>query len=79
MESSVRNCLLGLRPFVVYPPAVVRMLAGLRAPSMGSTGAAKESLQWLAVPSSALCCIGLLAVAVLAGRALFSKPHADAL
>ncbi len=54
------------------------MLAGLRAPGMGGTGAAKESLQWLAVPSSGLCCIGLLAVVVLAGRALFSKPHADA-
>ncbi len=26
MESSVRNCLLGLRPFFVFPPAVVWML-----------------------------------------------------
>ncbi len=54
------------------------MLAALRAPGMGGTGAAKESLQWLALPSSGLYGIGLLAVAVLAGRALFSKPHADA-
>lgn len=54
------------------------MLAGLRAPGMGGTGAAKESLQWLAVPSSGLCCLGLLTVMVFAGRALFSKPHADA-
>lgn len=54
------------------------MLAGLRAPGMGGTGAAKESLQWLAVPSSGLCCVGLLTVALLTARALFSKPHADA-
>ena len=54
------------------------MLASLRAPGLGGTGAAKESLQWLAVPSSGLYGIGLLAVAVLAGRALFSKPHTDA-
>lgn len=54
------------------------MLAALRAPGVGGTAAAKESLQWLAVPSSALCCVGLLAVAVLAGRALFSKPPRDA-
>ena len=54
------------------------MLSALRAPGMGSTGAAKESLQWLAWPSSGLCCIGLLAVAVFAGRALFSKPNTDA-
>ncbi len=54
------------------------MLSGLRAPGMGGTGAAKESLQWLALPSSGLCCLGLLAVAVITGRALFRKPHADA-
>jgi hypothetical protein len=47
------------------------MLAGLRAPGMGSTGAAKESLEWLAVPSSALCILGLVAVTVLAVRCLF--------
>ncbi len=54
------------------------MLAALRAPGMGGTGADKESLQWLAVPSSGLCCFVLPAVAVLAGRALFSKPNTDA-
>ena len=54
------------------------MLSALRAPGMGGTGAAKESLQWLALPSSGLCCLGLLAVAVITGRALFGKPHADA-
>ena len=41
------------------------MLAALRAPGMGSTSAAKESLQWLAVPASGLTIAGLLAVLVL--------------
>jgi hypothetical protein len=49
------------------------VLAGLRAPVMGSTGAAKESLQWLAIPSSGLCIIGLLAVSVLIVRLLLVK------
>lgn len=42
------------------------MFAGMRAPSMGSTGAAKESLEWLAIPSAGLCILGLLGVLVLA-------------
>jgi hypothetical protein len=36
------------------------MFAALRAPGMGSTGAAKASLEWLAVPGSGLCIVGLL-------------------
>ena len=36
----------------------------MRAPGLGSTGAAKESLEWLALPSSALCIIGLVGVIV---------------
>ena len=47
------------------------MLAGLRAPSLGSTGAAKESLKWLAVPSSALCIAGLSIVTILGVKFLF--------
>ncbi|MHC4959925.1 MAG: hypothetical protein ACYTGN_16290 [Planctomycetota bacterium] len=38
------------------------MFAGMRAPGMGSTGAAKESLSWLAIPTSGLCILGLCAV-----------------
>ncbi|NIT55204.1 MAG: hypothetical protein GWN00_02825 [Aliifodinibius sp.] len=38
------------------------MFAALKAPALGSTGAAKESLNWLAVPTSFLCIGGLLAV-----------------
>lgn len=36
------------------------MFAAMRAPSLGSTGAAKESLSWLAIPAVGLCLIGLL-------------------
>jgi hypothetical protein len=56
--------------------AMFWMFAGLRAPALGSTGAAKDSLQWLAVPSSGLCILGLLSVLALAVRCLFfgSRP-----
>lgn len=41
------------------------MFAALRAPGMGSTGAAKESLEWLAIPTSGLCLIGLAIVIIV--------------
>ena len=41
------------------------MFAALRAPALGSTHDAKESLDWLAIPSAGLCILGLLAVLVL--------------
>jgi len=39
--------------------------AGFRAPALGSTAAAKESLKWLALPSSAAVVISTAAIAVL--------------
>jgi hypothetical protein len=47
------------------------MFAALRAPAMGSTHDAKESLSWLAIPSAGLCVLGLVAVIVLFARAYF--------
>jgi hypothetical protein len=41
------------------------MLAGLRAPGMGSTGAAKASLEWLGIPSSGMFVLATIAVFVL--------------
>lgn len=38
------------------------MLAGFRAPGMGDTSAAKDSLEWLAVPSSGMFVIASLVV-----------------
>ena len=51
------------------------LLAGMRAPSVGSTHDAKESLDWLAIPSSGMCLLGLIAVIVIVGMALFRKPE----
>jgi hypothetical protein len=41
------------------------MWAGFRAPSLGSTGAAKESLKWLAMPSSGGFVLATIAVLVV--------------
>jgi hypothetical protein len=41
------------------------MWAGFRAPALGSTGAAKESLKWLAMPSSGAFVLATIAVLVL--------------
>ncbi len=49
------------------------LLAGFRAPGVGGTGAAKESLSWLAIPSSGLVIVATGAVAVLLGHALVSR------
>lgn len=35
------------------------LLAGMRAPVLGSTSAAKESLKWLAIPSAGLLLVGV--------------------
>ncbi|MBL0170981.1 MAG: hypothetical protein IPP90_09650 [Gemmatimonadaceae bacterium] len=44
--------------------------AGFRAPALGGTGAAKESLAWLAIPSSGLVVAATFVVAVLLLNAL---------
>ena len=45
------------------------LMAGMRAPGLGSTDAAKESLEWLAMPSAGLCILGVLAVLVFVATA----------
>ena len=45
--------------------SVFWMWAGFLAPSLGSTGAAKEALRWLAVPSSGAILVATSAAAVL--------------
>lgn len=50
--------------------AVFWMWAGLIAPGLGSTGAAKESLRWLAMPSSGALLLATVAVGVLCVRAM---------
>lgn len=45
--------------------SVYWLWAGFRAPALGGTGAAKESLKWLAMPSAAAVVVATAAVAVL--------------
>lgn len=69
--KSVASILLGVGS-IGYP--LSWMLAGMRAPGLGSTAAAKESLYWLAVPASfglvigGLLTLGLVLADLFAGR-----------
>ena len=59
--------------------SVFWLLAGLRAPGLGGTGPAKESLAWLAFPSAGLLLLGVVALIVLVVRQLFlAQPRAAA-
>lgn len=50
------------------------MWAGFRAPGLGSTGMAKESLKWLAMPTSGMFVVATLVVLALLIGALLSRP-----
>jgi hypothetical protein len=50
------------------------LFAGLMAPGLGSTSAATESLEWLAIPSSGACVAGLAGTLVCLIRAIFRPP-----
>jgi hypothetical protein len=41
------------------------MIVGLKAPGLGSTGAAKEALSFLAIPSAGMCILGMLSVLLI--------------
>lgn len=49
------------------------MFAGLTAPGLGSTGAAKDALEWLAIPTSGSCIAGLVATLYLFVKATFTS------
>lgn len=66
----VASTLLGLGA-VGYP--LSWMLAGMRAPGMGSTAAAKESLLWLAVPTTVGLLVGGLMTFGLVAAGLFFR------
>jgi hypothetical protein len=55
--------------------SVYWLLAGFRAPALGGTSAAKESLKWLAMPSSGAVLLATAAVAVLVLIAIFRWPR----
>jgi len=64
----IRRVVSGALGFGALGYASFWMFAALRAPALGSTHDAKESLDWLAIPSAGLCILGLLAVLVLFAR-----------
>jgi len=45
--------------------ALYWLWAGYRAPELGSTSAAKESLKWLAIPASGAALLGILSMLIL--------------
>lgn len=47
------------------------LLAGIKAPSLGGTGLAKESLSWLAIPSAGFLILGTASVLLLTIYTLF--------
>lgn len=49
------------------------LLAGQRAPGMGSTDLAKESLEWFAMPTAGACLIGTLLVLAFTVKTVFAK------
>lgn len=51
------------------------LAAGLLAPSLGSTGAAKEALSFLAIPGAGLCLLGVLGTLVSSVQQLVLKPR----
>lgn len=54
------------------------LLAGMRAPLMGSTGLAKESLGWLAIPSAGALLVGVsLTLALIVWTLFVQKQAAD--
>jgi hypothetical protein len=48
-------------------------MAAFRAPELGGTGAAKESLQWLAVPGAGLSILGAVGTLLSIVRAGFGS------
>ncbi|MBX3435046.1 MAG: hypothetical protein KF847_17145 [Pirellulales bacterium] len=54
--------------------SVYWLAAGFRAPGLGSTAAAKESLKWIAMPSSGAVVIATVAVAVVLAAAMIRRP-----
>ena len=47
------------------------MFAALKAPGLGGTGAAKDALAFLAIPSACLCVIGLISILLIVFKTVF--------
>lgn len=82
-------CLLGTSPRLLIGTGVSLgagalgysifwMWAGFRAPGLGGTGAAKESLKWLAMPSSGVFVLATITVLILLIVPLARRRRANA-
>jgi hypothetical protein len=54
------------------------LLAGQRAPGLGSTGAAKKAFSWLAVPTTRLMLAGWVALLLVVAVELYGRTRATA-
>lgn len=54
--------------------SVFWLCAGLIAPGLGSTGQAKETLSFMAIPGAGLCLLGLLGTIVCVAKATLRAP-----
>ena len=77
-SRRVRGVLSGVLGGAGLAYSIFWLVAGFRAPGLGGTGAAKESLAWLGMPSSGLLLVGLLTVIVLALTELFGASRETA-
>jgi len=68
--KAVTSFLLG---FGALGYGVFWWLAGDRAPALGSTDLAKESLSWLAMPTSGACVVGTVLVLAFTVRTVTAK------
>jgi hypothetical protein len=73
--SSLASVSLGVGA-LTYP--LFWTFAAFRAPALGSTSAAKESLQWLAIPGSGLCVLGAVLALVLVVREIARRDRTAA-
>jgi hypothetical protein len=68
MLKKITAIFLGLGSFGY---SLFWMFAALKAPGLGSTGAAKESLAFLAIPSAGMCIIGLISVLIIVSKTVY--------
>ena len=68
IHKEITAIFLGFGSFVY---SLFWMFAALKAPGLGSTGAAKEALSFMAIPSAGMCIIGLISVLVVVIKTVY--------
>jgi hypothetical protein len=77
-SAKLRAVLAAMLGFGAIGYSSYWLLAGMRAPVLGSTGAAKESLSWLAIPTAGALLIGVALTLALTVWTLWSKKAGSA-